>query len=370
MAKTQHHFDHVGSYLRPVELKEAREGFINGELTQEELLKVQDKLVKDLVDHQVASGLKVVTDGEFGRSWWHLDFLWGLTGFETYEQEDSYHFHGAKTRTTNIRLNGKVAENPEHPFYRDFKYLRSITPDGVTPKVTIPSPSLVIKRDHRSDLYADYYDSWQAFLDGLAQAYHDTIQHFYDLGARYVQLDDTTWAYLIQQLETYQNEPDKRRPFEEIAEDDVYVINKVLEGLPEDLTIATHICRGNFKSTYLFEGSYQTVAKYLGQLNYDIFFLEYDDERSGDFAPLADIWNHRDHVELVLGLFTSKSADLEDEDKIISRLQEATIYVPYQNLGVSTQCGFASTEEGNVLTEKDQWQKLALIKSVRDKVWE
>ena len=200
MSKVQYHFDHVGSYIRPQALKEAREKFANGEISQEELLKVQDELVKELVHHEVENGLQVVSDGEFGRSWWHLDFLWNLTGFEAYQQEDSYKFHGAKTRTTNVRINGKIAENPNHPFYRDFEYLKSVTPEGITPKVTIPSPSLIINRDHRSDLYADYYDSWTDFLDDLAKAYHDTIQHFYDLGARYVQLDDTTWGYLIQQF--------------------------------------------------------------------------------------------------------------------------------------------------------------------------
>lgn len=369
MTKARFHFDHVGSYLRPAALKEAREQFANGEIDQAAILKVQDELVKDLVHHEVENGLKVVSDGEFGRSWWHLDFLWNLQGFETYLQEDSYKFHGAKTRTTNIRLNGQVAENPNHPFYRDFEYLKSIVPEGVTPKITIPSPSLVINRDHRSDLYADYYENWQAFLDGLAQAYHDTIQHFYNLGARYVQLDDTTWAFLIQQLEDFKDQPEKRAVFEQLAADDVYVINKALAGLPEDLTLATHICRGNFKSTYLFEGGYQTIAKYLGQLNYDIFFLEYDDKRSGDFSPLVDIWNHRDNVTLVLGLITSKHPELEDVDAVIARIQEAATSVPLENLGISTQCGFASTEEGNVLTEQDEWNKLQLIQTITEKVW-
>jgi len=144
MSKVHYHFDHVGSYLRPQALKEAREKFADGDISQDELLKVQDELVKDLVHHEVENGLQVVSDGEFGRSWWHLDFLWNLTGFEAYQQEDSYKFHGAKTRTTNVRINGKIAENPNHPFYRDFEYLKSVTPEGITPKVTIPSPSLII----------------------------------------------------------------------------------------------------------------------------------------------------------------------------------------------------------------------------------
>lgn len=369
MAKIQYHFDHVGSYLRPQALKEAREAYAQGNISLEELKDIQDKLVKDLVTHQVDNGLRVVSDGEFGRSWWHLDFLWNLNGFEAYEQEDSYKFHGAKTRTTNVRLHGKVAENPQHPFYRDFQALQAVTPEGITPKVTIPSPSLVINRDHRSDLALDYYDSWQDFLDGLAQAYHDTILHFYDLGARYVQLDDTTWGYLIQQFEDHKDNPEELAKLDQIAKDDVYTINKALAGLPEDLTLATHICRGNFKSTYLFEGGYDSVAKYLGQLNYDIFFLEYDDARSGSFAPLADIWNGRQGVELVLGLITSKDPQLEDVDAVVARLNEASQLIPLDNLGISTQCGFASTEEGNTLTEADQWQKLQLINTITEKVW-
>ena len=152
MSKVHYHFDHVGSYLRPQALKEAHEKFANGEISQEELLKVQDELVKELVHHEVENGLQVVSDGEFGRSWWHLDFLQNLTDFEAYQQEDSYKFHGAKTLTTNVRINGKIAENPNHPFYRDFEYLKSVTPDGITPKVTLPSPSLIsiagIRRDH------------------------------------------------------------------------------------------------------------------------------------------------------------------------------------------------------------------------------
>ena len=370
MTKTHEHFDHVGSYLRPQALKEARESYAKGEITHQKLLEVQDRLVKELVGHQVENGLKVVSDGEFGRSWWHLDFLWHLNGLEAYQQEDSYKFHGAKTRTTNVRLNGKITENPEHPFYRDFEYLKSIVPEGVTPKVTIPSPSLIINRDHRSDLALDYYETWNDFLDGLAQAYKDTILHFYRLGARYVQLDDTTWAFLIQQLEDNKHNPEERQKFQRIAQDDVYVINQILAGLPDDLTVSTHICRGNFKSTYLFEGGYHTIARYLGQLNYDIFFLEYDDARSGDFSPLTTIWNNRKTVEIVLGVITSKDPTLEDVDAIVARIQEAAKSVPLENLGISTQCGFASTEEGNILTEEDEWQKLRLIKTITDKVWE
>ncbi|KAA8370375.1 vitamin B12 independent methionine synthase [Leuconostoc carnosum] len=364
--KLNYRFDQVGSYLRPENLKQARAAYDEGKITHEELLAVQHTEIKKLVDKQVAVGLQAVTDGEFNRSWWHLDFLGQLGGFEFYDQEDSYKFHGEKTRSTNIRLNGKVHANLEHPFFKDFQYLQSIVPEGVEPKQTIPSPSLIINRDHRSDLWSEYYATWEDFLDDLALAYHDTLQHFYDLGARYIQLDDTTWGYLIAQLNANADNASARAQFEKTAQDDVYVINKALAGLPSDLKLSTHVCRGNFKSTYLFEGGYEAVAKYLGQLNYDAFFLEYDNDRSGGFEPLKDIYNGRNNVAIVLGLLTSKSADLEKVDDVVARINEAAKFVPKSQLALSTQCGFSSTEEGNILTIPDQWKKLALIKRIAD----
>ena len=196
-ALPHYHFDQVGSYLRTPALKAARQAYTAGEISKDELIKVQHAEIEQLVQKEAAVGLQDATDGEFARSWWHLDFLWGLNGVEAYDQDDSYKFHGAKTRTTNVRLTGKVAFNPEHPFFADFEYLKSVTPAGVEPKVTIPSPSMILARDGRSDLYGNFYDSWEGYLDDIAQAYHDTLQHLYDLGARYVQLDDTTWAFLI-----------------------------------------------------------------------------------------------------------------------------------------------------------------------------
>ncbi|KST78938.1 vitamin B12 independent methionine synthase [Lactococcus lactis subsp. lactis] len=368
MTKTykHYHFDHVGSFLRPQTLKEARLAYSEGQLPLSDFKKIQESEIKRLVKEEVNVGLKAVTDGEFNRSWWHLDFLWGLNGVGTYEQEDSYKFHGAKTRTTNIELTGKVAFNPEHPFFADFNYLKSLLPEGVEPKVTIPSPSLIPNRDGRSDRWPEFYGSWEEFLDDLAQAYHETLLHFYELGAHYIQLDDTTWAYLIARL---LDDPENHEKYVKMCEDIVYLVNKLLKDLPEDLRVSTHICRGNFKSTYLFEGSYEPVAKYLGQLNYDTFFLEYDDARSGSFAPLAEIWNQRKDVLLVLGLFTSKHPELEKYEDIKARLDEALESIPLENLALSTQCGFASTEEGNDLTEEEEWAKLAHIKKIVDKIW-
>ena len=366
--KFPNRYDVVGSLLRTDELKVARDNFETGNITQAQLTAIQYEETKKIVDEQVALGLKDVTDGEFNRSWWHLDFLWGLNGVSTYDYHKSYKFHGSKTRTDNVELVGKIAYNPEHPFFDSFKYLASITPDGVTPKQTIPSPSMLF-RDNRSDNWSEFYDTYNEYLTDLANAYHQTILHFYELGARYVQLDDTTWAFLISKLHETADQPEEHQKYLQIAQDAVTVINALLKDLPEDLTVTTHICRGNFQSTYLFAGGYDDVAEYLGQLNYDGVFLEYDDSRSGSFGPLAKIWNGDKNKRIVLGLITSKQPKLEDQSTIIDRVNEAAQYVPLENLALSTQCGFASTEEGNKLTQQQQWDKLRFVIQTAEKIW-
>ncbi|RZQ59025.1 vitamin B12 independent methionine synthase [Weissella paramesenteroides] len=366
--KFPNRYDIVGSLLRTDELKAAREKFEAGEITQARLTAIQYEETKKIVDKQVALGLKDVTDGEFNRSWWHLDFLWGLNGVATYDYQESYKFHGSKTRTDNVKLVGKVAYNPDHPFFDSFKYLASITPDGITPKQTIPSPSMLF-RDNRSDNWSEFYDNYEEYLTDLASAYHQTILRFYELGARYVQLDDTTWAFLISKLHETADNPTEHQKYLKIAQDSVKVINDLLADLPEDLTVTTHICRGNFKSTYLFSGGYDDVAEYLGQLNYDGVFLEYDDSRSGSFGPLAKIWHGDENKRIVLGLITSKKPELENQDDIIARVHEAAQFVPLENLALSTQCGFASTEEGNKLTQQEQWDKLKFVIQTAEKIW-
>ncbi|WP_354630723.1 vitamin B12 independent methionine synthase [Levilactobacillus brevis] len=367
--KFPYRYDVVGSLLRPAVLKDARAQFAAGKIDAEQLQTVQRAETKRVVDQQVALGLKAVTDGEFNRSWWHLDFLWGLTGVGHYDYHQSYKFHGSQTRTDNADLIGKVAFNPEHPFFTSFQYLQSLVPAGVTVKQTIPSPTMLF-RDNRSDNWATYYETWSDYLDDLAQAYHDTIQHFYDLGCRYIQLDDTTWAFLISKLNETATDAAAHQKYVTLATDAVRVINQLLAGLPDDLTVTTHICRGNFKSTYLFSGGYDDVADYLGQLHYDGLFLEYDSDRAGDFTPLRKIWHGDPDKRLVLGLITSKFAELEDPTVIKARIQAAAQQVPLANLALSTQCGFASTEEGNTLTEEQQWAKLKLVKQIATDVWE
>ncbi|MCP0887991.1 vitamin B12 independent methionine synthase [Ligilactobacillus sp. WILCCON 0076] len=361
-------YDIVGSFLRTPELKDALAKKRTHTVSDDEFSKIQKTEIKKLIDQEVAHGLRDVTDGEFSRSWWHLDFLWGLKGVKRYDYQHSYKFQGAKTRTDNAELDGHIAYNPEHPFFDAFKTLKESTPAQITPKQTIPSPTMLF-RDNRSDKWPEFYEQRIDYLHDLAKAYNQTIQHFYDLGARYVQIDDTTWAFLINKLNATKNDPEEYARYEKLAQEAVIVINEMLTGLPTDLTVTTHICRGNFRSTFLFAGGYQAVAKYLAQLNYDGFFLEYDNERSGDFAPLKTIFNNRLEKRIVLGLITSKDGKLEDRADIINRIHEASKYVPLSNLAISTQCGFASTEEGNTLTEEQQWSKIDLVKSIAQEIW-
>lgn len=360
------HYDIVGSFLRPEKLKEARKQFDKGNISQEELTHGENSAIEQLIQKEEELGLKFVTDGEFRRSWWHLDFLWNLNGVAKYNYHASYKFHGARTRTDNVELAGKITYNPDHPFFEAFKFAPKHS--NVQVKQTIPSPTLLF-RDNRSDNWNKFYDTRRDYLDDLATAYRQTIQHFYDLGCRYLQLDDTTWAFLISKLNKTKDNPDEHAKYTKLAEDSVYVINQAITNLPDDLTLATHICRGNFKSTFLFSGGYEPVASYLAQLNYDRFFLEYDSDRAGDLNPIKTIWNNRSNVSIVLGLVTSKSGKLEKKEDLIKRINEAAELVPLNNLALSTQCGFASTEEGNVLTPDDQWNKIKLVIDTAEQVW-
>ncbi|WP_125703906.1 5-methyltetrahydropteroyltriglutamate--homocysteine S-methyltransferase [Lacticaseibacillus daqingensis] len=372
MTNTTHapfHADLVGSLLRPATLKQANADLAAGRIDAAAALAVQHSEIKRVVDSQVALGFKAVTDGEFSRQYWHLDFLWGLTGVDpvlhaTYDKN----FEGDIAPVDNAQLTGPVGYNPDHPFFAAFSYLNSIVPDGVLAKQTIPTPSLLL-RDHRSDNWADFYPTPEAFEDAIIAAYVQTIQHFYDLGCRYLQIDDTNWAYLIHNLRQTENDPAAAQPFVTLAERAHRLLAGILAQVPADLTVTSHICRGNFQSTYLFTGGYEYVAEYLKDLPYDGLFLEYDNPRSGSFAPLKTIWNGDANKTLVLGVITSKFPDLEAPAQITHRLDEAQVDIPLANLALSTQCGFASTQEGNKLTEAQQWAKLQLVQSIAQSVW-
>ncbi|CAJ1226285.1 hypothetical protein LZY01_08680 [Levilactobacillus zymae] len=357
-------FDIVGSFLRPERLKQARADFAAGKLDQAALTEVEDAEIKRLVAKEVDLGLTDVTDGEFRRSWWHLDFLAGLTGADFFTPDHGFIFNGQETRKGGIKITGKIGYNPDHPFFKGFEFLNRIVPDDVTAKQTIPSPSVLFPNED-AEIYDEYYHhDFDAFLADEIQAYQDTIQHFYDLGCRYLQLDDTSWGMWASFSDKVIN-PDLK-PLCEAA---VTAINAIADHKPADLTLTMHVCRGNYDSNWAGAGAYDPVADYLAQLHIDGYFLEYDDERSGGFEPLAKIAANGRDQRVVLGLITTKKPALESVTTLKQRLATASQYYPLDRLCLSPQCGFASTEEGNHLTEDDQWQKLNLVVQTAKSVW-
>ncbi|GAB2558651.1 5-methyltetrahydropteroyltriglutamate--homocysteine S-methyltransferase [Gracilibacillus alcaliphilus] len=355
--------DHVGSLLRTDKLLQARKDFQAGNISSQQLREVENQEISYIVDKQIEVGLELVSDGEFRRRFWHTDFLEHLNGIEGYVPEVGYIFHGEEeTERYNVRNIGKVSFNPDHPFLQDFKELNEIVAGRAVAKQTIPSPNQLFNVGIRDE---SIYPDIEAYAQDIIQAYRDALQAFYDLGCRYLQFDDVYIAGL--------SSPDI--PFNDGEHDRDYlidlalrVVNGVLEGKPEDLVITTHLCRGNYRSNWAFEGSYDLIAPTLfAKEKVNGFFLEYDDERSGGFKPLNYIPNGG--AKVVLGLITSKNGELEDKEAIKTRVQEASQYVPLDQLCLSPQCGFASTHHGNNLTEEDQWNKLKYIVELAKEIW-
>lgn len=367
--KAPFRLDHVGSFLRPERLKEARAKFNAGEINAEELERVENEEIIALIEKEKELGLKSVTDGEFRRAFWHLDFLENLDGVELVEVDHfSVQFKDKDVKPKTLRIVGKVDFSENHPFVKHFKFLKEHA--GDTPvKLTIPSPSMLhLITQVREKNYVPierYKDNEALFYDDVVKAYRKALQCFYDLGCRNIQLDDTSWGEFcaLDKREAYEA---RGFDLEKIARDYVDVLNRVIEWKPEDLVVNMHICRGNFRSTWFSSGGYEPVAKTLfGHCRVDGFFLEYDSDRAGDFTPLRYIKDQK----VVLGLITSKSGDLEDKDEVIARIKEASQYVPLEQLCLSPQCGFSSTEEGNILTIEAQWDKLKLIDEIVREVW-
>ena len=367
--KAPFRLDHVGSFLRPERLKEARAKFNDGEITAEELERVENEEIIALIEKEKELGLKSVTDGEFRRAFWHLDFLENLDGVELVEVDHfSVQFKDKDVKPKTLRIDGKVDFSENHPFVKHFKFLKEHA--GDTPvKLTIPSPSMLhLITQVREKNYVPierYKDNEALFFDDVVEAYRKALQCFYDLGCRNIQLDDTSWGEFcaLDKREAYEA---RGFDLEKIARDYVDVLNRVIEWKPEDLVVNMHICRGNFRSTWFSSGGYEPVAKTLfGHCRVDGFFLEYDSDRAGDFTPLRYIKDQK----VVLGLITSKSGDLEDKGEVIARIKEASQYVPLEQLCLSPQCGFSSTEEGNILTIEAQWDKLKLIDEIVHEVW-
>jgi 5-methyltetrahydropteroyltriglutamate--homocysteine methyltransferase len=356
--------DQVGSFLRSEPLKEARAKREKGEITAADLTKVEDTEIEKLIKKQEDIGMQLVTDGEYRRAWWHFDFLEGLDGVEGFESDHGIQFAGVETKHRGVKVTGKVGFS-NHPFLEHFKFLKAHT--KVTPKMTIPAPSVLHFRGGRKGISNTVYPNLDTFFDDLAKAYKDAVAGFYQAGCRYLQFDDTVWAYLCSQKEldlARQRGDDPTRLPEIYAK----VINEAIKDRPSDMTITTHVCRGNFRSTWISEGGYEPVAETLfGTTNYDGYFLEYDTERAGGFEPLRFV--PKGNKQIVLGLVTSKSGTLEKKEDIKARIKEAEKFVALDQLCLSPQCGFASTEEGNVLTEDAQWGKMKMILELSKEVW-
>ena len=357
--------DEVGSILRTAPLKEARAKREKGEITAAQLKAVEDQEIPKIVRKQEEVGLKLATDGEFRRSWWHFDFIGGLQGAEIYNAEQGIQFKGVQTQARALRVTGKLDFPADHPMIEHFKFLKATT--AVTPKMTIPSPAVVHFRGGRNSISTQAYPEMGAFFEDLGTVYGKAIRAFYDAGCRYLQLDDTVWAYLCSQDEL---EKAKARGDEVDKLPAIYAktINAALKSKPADMVVTTHVCRGNFRSTWISEGGYEPVAEtLLAGIDYDGYFLEYDSDRAGGLEPLRFLPKGKKRV--VVGLITSKTGELEKKDDIKRRLDEAAKYAPLDQLCLSPQCGFASTEEGNTLTEEQQWAKLRLVVEVAREVW-
>jgi 5-methyltetrahydropteroyltriglutamate--homocysteine methyltransferase len=356
--------DHVGSLLRPPALKQARAKHATGEIDDAALKAVEDREIAAVIKKQEDVGLQLATDGEFRRSWWHFDFYRGLDGVEFYSTGTGIAFAGVQTKAESVRVVGKVGFSG-HPHIDHFRFVKDHT--KVTPKMTIPAPSTMHFRQGRRSISKDVYPDLDGYFDDVAMAYRKAIRAFYDAGCRYLQIDDTAWSMICDPKEREGSRSRGDDP-DSLPAKYAAVTNKALAGRPADMAITMHSCRGNFRSTFIAQGGYEFVAEHmLGAVDIDGYFLEYDTDRAGGFEPLRFI--PKGNKMVVLGLVTSKSGTLENKDDIKRRIDEASKYVALDQLCLSPQCGFASTEEGNVLAEEEQWAKLRMIVEIAEEVW-
>jgi 5-methyltetrahydropteroyltriglutamate--homocysteine methyltransferase len=357
--------DHVGSLLRPKVLQEARAKWKAGNLPHDALRAVEDDCIIAAIAKQESIGLRAATDGEYRRAYWHYDFVAGLDGVEIYEPEQKIQFQGGVPLGHKLRVNGRIGWG-EPVMIDHYKFLASHVRTAVA-KQTIPSPSVVHFRGGREAIDQSVYPEMEPFFIDLGIAYNKAVKAFGEAGCRYLQLDEVNIAYLC--------DPDqiamlkaRGEHVEDILGIYTRMLNETIAGKPEDMVISMHLCRGNFRSTWIASGGYEPVAEVLfNQINADAYFMEYDSERAGGFEPLRFV--PRGHKVVVLGLMTSKTGDLETKDELKRRIDQAAQYLPLEQLALSPQCGFASTEEGNTLTEDQQWKKLELCVDVARDVW-
>jgi 5-methyltetrahydropteroyltriglutamate--homocysteine methyltransferase len=359
--------DTVGSLLRTPALKAARAKREAGLLSAAELSAIEDSEIKAAVTKQADLGFTAVTDGEFRRAWWHFDFLWGLQGVEKVATSEGIQFAGVRTKAETVKVVGKLDFTPDHPHIAHFKALNAMTPDGHVAKMTIPSPSMLHYRGGRRMIDLVSYPTMEAYYDDLGKTYAKAVRAFYDAGCRYLQLDDTSLAYVC--------DPDQRKMLQDRGDDPdqligVYrdVINAATKARPKDMIITTHTCRGNFRSTFVARGDYEPVADLVfNQIDVDGYFMEWDNERAGGFEPLRLL--PRGHKQVVLGLITTKIGGIENSDAIKRRIEAAAKFAPLDQLCLSPQCGFASTEEGNAIADDEQWRKLESVVKIAREVW-
>jgi 5-methyltetrahydropteroyltriglutamate--homocysteine methyltransferase len=356
--------DHVGSLLRPAPLKEARAKREQGEITADRLRQVEDREIEKVIKKQEEIGLQLATDGEFRRSWWQFDFFKGLDGVELYSTGKGIEFHGVKTKAESVRVIGKVGFS-QHPHLDDFRFVKDHT--RVAAKMTIPSPGVLHFRQGRQSISKTIYPDLDVYFDDLAKAYRKAVHAFADAGCRYLQLDDTTWSMMCDKRELQHSRERGDEP-EKLPKIYARMIDDAIKDRPADMVVTMHSCRGNFRSTWIAEGGYEPIAEVMfNETPIDGYFLEYDSDRAGGFEPLR--FFPKGKKQIVLGLITSKSGQLESKDAIKRRIDEATKYVDIEQICLSPQCGFASTEEGNVLAEEEQWAKLRMIVELAEEVW-
>lgn len=367
--QTPFRYDFVGSFLRPEKLKKARRQFNEGKIDAAALKKVEDEAITELVSKIKELGYHVITDGEFRRATWHLDFMWGFDGIGHTPTKTGLPFHGEAAMVDDTYIVGKIGLTGEHPFVDHFRFVKALEDENTVAKQTIPSPAQFLAQftmPFNRGCTEKHYPNEQELVNDIVAVYGKVIDDLYAAGCRNLQLDDCTWGMFADKIghTLYGTTREGIVEFQKAHKD---INDKVIVNAPKDMIINTHVCRGNFHSTYASEGAYDSVADILfGEENVNAYFLEFDDERSGGFAPLAKVSGEK---KVVLGLITTKSPVLEDKQLVIDRIHDAAKYIPLERLYLSPQCGFASCEIGNKLTEEEQWAKLRLVKEVAEEVW-
>ncbi len=357
--------DHVGSLLRPVRLREARAARALGQLSAEALREIENDCIASAIAKQESIGLRAATDGEYRRAFWHYDFMAALDGVELAAPEHKVEFKGGVKLPHNLQVNGRVGYS-QPIMVDDYRFTASHVTSSVA-KQTIPSPSVLHFRGGRRMIDQTIYPDMAGFFADLGGAYHKAVQNFAGAGCRYLQLDEVNIAYLCDP-EQIQGLKDRGEHVDGLLDIYAAMINQAIAGRPADMVVSMHLCRGNFRSTWVAQGGYEPVAETLfNAIDVDAYFMEYDTERAGGFEPLRFV--PRGPKIVVLGIMTSKTGELESKDSLKRRLDEASKFLPLEQLAISPQCGFASTEEGNLLTEDQQWRKLELCVEIAREVW-